>query len=178
MPRHVAVATRGPLRLLRGLLVGTGGTGISVVSHLAAGGSLPGGVPTALVATGAIGICWWLSDRRWTQPRLFGVLLVVQSAMHLALTAPGAGEHGSLALMLAAHAVATVMTARLLLSGEAWVWELLDTLTIRVARRLRPLALLAREPSAPAERLPDGLLAGELALLPWRRGPPAPLPSR
>lgn len=117
--------------------------------HVAAGGSLPR-VPS-LVAFAAIvaGVCWLASGARWSGPRLLAALAAAQAGFHLsfmALTTPAmdgaagmslsasapgaamAGMHGGCAMswsMLAAHAVAAVVSALLLSRGEALLWSVL-----------------------------------------------------
>ena len=162
----------GLVRLMRGVLVGTGGASVSLLAHLAAGGDAPAPGPTTGAVLGSAGLCWWLSDRRWTPTRLVGALLVVQSALHLVLA--GSAGHGAIPLMLLAHVGATALTARLLLSGESWVWDLLDTLCLRVARRMRPAAT-APGPERLATPVDRALAPADLpVVLPWRRGPPVP----
>ena len=164
----------GLVRLVRGVLVGAGGAAVSLLAHLAAGGEAPAAGPTTAGVLGAAGLCWWLSDRRWTPSRLVGALLVVQSALHL-LLAGSAGHGVATPLMLLAHLGATALTARLLLSGESWVWDLLDTLCLRVARRVRRAAS-AQRAGRLAALVGRALAHGNLpSLLPWRRGPPEPL---
>lgn len=168
--------TAGPIRLVRGALVGTGGASVSLLAHVAAGGEVPAARATTAAMLGAVGLCWWLSDRRWTPARLVGALLVVQSVLHLLLA--GAASHDATALMLLAHVGATAITARLLLSGECWVWDLLDALCLRVASHVRWSAAAPRTGRlvTPAVRT-----AGNrhlLVLLPRRRGPPASLAAR
>jgi hypothetical protein len=165
--------TTGPVRLVRGVLVGAGGASVSLLAHMAAGGEVPAAGTTAVAFLGAAGLCWWLSDRRWTSSRLVGALLVVQSALHLLLA--GSAHHHATPLMLVAHVGATALTARLLLTGESWVWDLLDALCLRVARRVRPVP--TAPPAGPLSPPAEWALAlRDLFLrLPWRRGPPAPL---
>jgi hypothetical protein len=118
----------------------------------------------------AVGLCWWLSDRRWTPTRLTGALLVVQSALHLLLV--GGADHGAMPTMLLAHVGATALIARLLLSGETWVWDLLDMLWLRAARRVRPIPIspaTGRQVTPVSRSWSPGHLP---LLLPWRRGPP------
>jgi hypothetical protein len=171
-------ATQGPVRLLRGALVGAGGSAVSVLGHLVAGGAVPSGLPLAALAAAAVAVCWWLGDQRWTPTRLAGALVVVQSGLHLGLSSLAGGGHGSPLLMIATHLVATLVILRLLLAGEAWLWDLLDLLALRVVRLVRPLGVVPTE-SAPGWPVrPDPLATREASRLPRRRGPPVrPAPA-
>lgn len=75
--------TSGPVRALRGALVGSGGASVSVLGHAAAGGALLAAAPLCVGTLAATALCWWLSERRRTVVRLTGALLIVQSALHL-----------------------------------------------------------------------------------------------
>jgi hypothetical protein len=161
--------TSGPVRALRGALVGCGGASVSVLGHAAAGGAVPAPAPLVLGLIMSTAVCWWLSNRRWTPARLVGALLIVQSGLHLGLGT--SAPHGPTPLMLLAHAGATAIAVRLLLSGEDWVWQLLDALSLRVALGLQVAStpdLLRR-----TRPLHDVVIDGIPVLLRWRRGPPA-----
>lgn len=164
--------TSGPVRAFRGALVGCGGASVSVLGHAAAGGAVPAAAPLGLGLLTATVVCWWLSNRRWTPARLVGALLIVQSGLHLGLGT--SAPHGPAPLMLLAHAGATVIVVPLLLSGEDWVWHLLDALSLRVALGLHvastPEFLLRR-----ARPFHDVAIDGISVPLRWRRGPPAAL---
>ena len=164
--------TTGLVRALRGALVGCAGAGMSVLGHVAAGGALPAAARLGVGILAATGVCWWLSDRRWTLTRLAGALLVVQSTLHLGLAT--AAPHDPASLMLLGHAGASVLVVRLLLCGEDWVWHLLDALSLRVASlQVATGRAIRHRPVTPFHVVVN--LDGTSVMLRWRRGPPAAL---
>jgi hypothetical protein len=132
----------------------------------------------------------WLSDLRWTTPRLFTVLSMAQVAFHglLVLLTPAAGVHGSMSTMagthgspmamshtmLLGHAFAVLVNTVVLGRGERWAWTLVQLLTLWLPRIGARVSVAPRsDVITPPTRswLPTrrGLL---LATARSRRGPP------
>jgi hypothetical protein len=160
--------TRGRLRVTRAAVVGAVAFALSWAAHVGAGGSSPGaGVLVLLAVLTALGST--LVTRWRLRPvALVATLGVAQVALHEALMwlsapqpSPCAGAmpcgsamfgmsgmsgmhappvHSSSALMLAAHAAATVLLALLLSVGERALWFL--------ATLLRPVLRAWPEPPA------------------------------
>jgi hypothetical protein len=151
-------------RVLRGAVVGTAATALAVAGHQAADGAVPpvGAVATAAVLVGTASVA--LSRLRWSLPRLVGLLLVTQPALHAlfvwarpdtgATTAGLAHAHAHATVhaqaveqaapllpsgpaMTLAHVLAAAATAVLLSRGESWLCGVLDALALRVVRLLR-----------------------------------------
>jgi hypothetical protein len=175
----------GTWRALRGLVVGGSAFGIAIAGHVLGGGQAPPALPTAALALAFGAGCVWLSDLRWTTPRLFTVLAMAQIAFHAILmlltpsAMPGmAHGDGLTRSMVAGHAAAVLATTLVLCNGERWAWRLAQALTLWLPRipvriGLRPLAPVTpwRDDTLPARR---GLLLAEACA---RRGPPVSLAS-
>jgi hypothetical protein len=146
---------------------------VSLAGHVAGHGVMPPLVALGPLAVVAGVVAWALSAARWTAMSLTGVVLVAQSILHVAfsLTAGDASQH-HMEPMLAGHLVATVIVLAALTRGEALLWGVAESLSLRVWRLLRPIAPLLRPESLqPVARV-------RLAPLCWhgdqppRRGPP------
>ncbi|MFC4005162.1 hypothetical protein ACFS2C_26850 [Prauserella oleivorans] len=162
------------LSTARGVLLAVSSAALSVTAHGLAGGGVPHPA-TTLLLTVLIG---WVGTAAADRTRgTRGILLVLgcgQMATHL-LLAELSGHPGEPPTMLAAHAVATVLTAMLLAHAESML-----AVALAALRRLLPLALrLAPVPSAPALptlALPAGattVVEVVLRRMHGRRGPPA-----
>jgi hypothetical protein len=174
----------GAWRVLRGLCVGGTAFGIAIGGHVAGGGQAPPFLPTVALALAFGAGCVWLSDLRWTTPRLFTVLAMAQVAFHailMLLTPAGMpGMHGAglSRSMFAGHAAAVLVTTLVLRHGEGWVWRVAKLLTrwlprIPVRIGLRPLTVVVARRHDPASTRRGLLLAEACA----RRGPPRALAS-
>ena len=116
------------------------------VGHLSAGGTIG---TTAVVTTfaGATAITWLLSARRITPGQLLGLLVLCQVWVHLGCAT---GEMRMSTSMVAAHALASVVSAVALAHGEAFVWQLAERLGLRVAPQgLVVAAIPSWRPPAP-----------------------------
>lgn len=78
-----APGTVGAWRVLRGAVVGTGATLLTVGGHCVAGDEPPTWttVVSLAVLLGAVSV--WLSALRWTFPRLLALLVAAQAGMHV-----------------------------------------------------------------------------------------------
>lgn len=161
------------------LLLAAVAVGLSLSSHVAAGGAYPGTVPlVVLTALTAVAVRP-LTRGELAMPVLLGSLGAGQVLLHVVFeqcvilsVAPGQTHHadaGPAPWMIAAHAVATLAVAGVLRHGEALVWRLWAWLT---GRRLpgRPRIVVVGAPSPHGIlREPRSLLAGRLVR---ERGPP------
>lgn len=173
-------ALRGPAvglhtgwgRAVRGTVAGTGCAGLSLALHTAGGGAVPGAGAVLLAAVVASGAATWWADRR-RGPAAFVLLTAgLQAVLHM-LFGLLAGHESPVpgVAMTAAHALAALGVAWLLLRGEDALWDLCGALTRAVAP-VRAAGCPAVTPlpvphSAPAT--PRGVL---LARVRPRRGPP------
>lgn len=140
----------------------------AAVGHLSAGGTIPA---TAVVAAfaGSAGIAWLLSARRVTSGQLVGLLVLCQVGVHLGDSTAGMRMSTT---MIAAHLVATAVSALALSRGEAFAWQLAERLGLRVA----PHELIGT--SIPFWRAPTPVVAtrsihdAHLAHTRVERGPP------
>ncbi|MGW6640263.1 hypothetical protein ACWGIT_30240 [Streptomyces cyaneofuscatus] len=197
----VSTRARGgwPTRAARGLLCGSACLLLGAVSHVAAGGRLPGaGVLALLFLALSLQGALLFGDRR----RRFDVVTLVlgstQFALHGAfhfLPAPGGGRHSAMTAgrehhaagpsgghdgghamdpgMALAHAAATLGTALFVIYGERVLRRLAALLVPRVALRTAPpLSCLRRTRPVPpvVARIRFGALLARSCL---RRGPPA-----
>ena len=166
--------TRGVVRVARAVAVGVGALAVSLAGHVAGHGALP---PLAALGPLAVAACvaaWALSSARWTARSLTGVVLVAQSILHLAfsLAAGDAGQHHT-GPMLAGHLVATVVVVVALTRGEALLWAVTESLSLRVWRLLRPIAPpLQPAPLRPVARVRLAAPRCWHGDQPPRRGPP------
>jgi len=133
VPRtSVDVALRpgsGPVRLVRSTAAALACVTTAAVGHLSAGGTIG---TTAVLTTfaGAAAIAGLLSARRITPGQLVGLLVLCQVWVHLGCST---GEMHMTTSMIAAHFVATLVSAVVLVRGEAYAWQLADRLGLRVA---------------------------------------------
>lgn len=162
------------MRLLRGTGVGAAAVGVSLAGHVAGQDTMPSATTLVGVLAASAAIAWVLSLARWTLVSLTGVLVAVQSVLHLLFSAgSGAGATGHLTWpMLLGHLVATVVMVGALRRGEELLWSVVESLGLRVWRTLRGIAGLPRPtvPIASVARsaVPRCWQGSE----PPRRGPP------
>jgi hypothetical protein len=189
-----AAPTRGTARWGRGGTVGLAAIGLALLGHVIGGGIAPPTIPLLVLALLAVLCSVGLSVRRWSLGALFGVLVCVQGAFHVAfgdLTTRAADStshlhHGVPVMaahplswrMVVSHLLAVLVTGLLLRRGEAWCWQLAALFGTRV-RAVRLLAASVAAPDLPrtcrAEHGPMVLQARLLVLSQARRGPPASL---
>ena len=169
-----------PSRGWRGSILGLAAWYSVVLAHVAVAGSLPS--VGSLIATGGMAalVGTGLAGRALTWSRAFVALLLLQPALHLALTALAAGhQHHAFtgrspgSAMVLAHVVAAALTALLVSRGEQAVLRLAQLLAT-FWRRLAPLrpvradhkqVLRADADTTPAVRI-------EVSWSVLRRGPP------
>lgn len=168
----------------RGWLLASCSAALAIAAHGAAGGTLSDAALTALLTT----VLAWGGTaiaRRGGLVTLVGVLGTTQAAQHLLLTEVAGSRHGHLSaamplngwLMLATHAVATLLSAVLLLradsalatAGAAFAWLVGRLQALCPAP---PRAALPNVHGGVAAR-PDHLLDVMLRRVRPRRGPPA-----
>jgi hypothetical protein len=160
--------TRGPVRLVRSSAGALACVATAATGHVTAGGTM---TSTAVVATfaGSAAIAWLLSARRVTPGQLVGLLLLCQVAVHLG---GSADEMAMTWTMLAAHTLATAVSALLLARGEALVWRLAERVGRVRTATLRPAPvprLHAPTPADHARSLRDVRLTHSRV----ERGPPS-----
>ncbi|RSD20405.1 hypothetical protein [Amycolatopsis eburnea] len=154
---------------------------LSVTAHRLADGGLPDPAMTLLL-TGLFGWTATALTRKARGPVATITLLgTAQLVMHLLLTTL-AGHHDMYSApdpagagMIAAHAVATLLTALLLARADATLLTVLAVLRAILPRLLTPLPVPAAAPAlVPArEGGPDHLVGVDLRRIHGRRGPPA-----
>jgi hypothetical protein len=172
--------TTDPARGARGWLLATCSAALAVAAHGSAGGELSDSaltlLLTAVLAWGGTALA-----RRGGLVTVVGALAAIQVAQHLLLTEIAGGMHGPTPpvngwLMFAAHAVATVLTAVLLLRADAALTLARTAFGWLVGRLLTlcPAPRAGCEPtgatSVPAR--PGELLEVLLRRVSPRRGPP------
>ncbi|WP_086864437.1 hypothetical protein [Amycolatopsis lexingtonensis] len=153
---------------------------LSVTAHRLADGGLPDPAMTLLL-TGLFGWTATALARKARGPVATITLLgAAQLVMHLLLTTlaghddmyamPGRGGAG----MLAAHTVATLLTALLLAHADATLLTVLAVLRAILPRLLTPLPVPAAAPALVPARVggPDHLVGVDLRRIHGRRGPP------
>ena len=159
----------GPVRLVRSTAAALACVAAAAVGHLTAGGTI-GATAVLTTFAGATGIAWLLSARRVTPGQLLGLLVLCQVWVHLGCSA---GDMRMSASMVAAHVLATAVSAVVLARGEAFVWQLAERLGLRVTPiGLRVAAIPSWRPAAavvPPRSLHDVRLAHSRA----ERGPPS-----
>jgi hypothetical protein len=194
--------TKGWTRLLRASVLGTASLLLAGLGHLAGGGETPDlGLGLLIVAaTGMVAVV--VTARRCGLPLLLTVLGAEQLVLHALFTGadpagcaspaasmlhgaaiclPGgdavrnAASHPLPLLMLAAHLLATVLTAWLLARGEAALWRLADEVVRAATAAVTPW------PAAGPRVLAVGSL-GTMTARVFRdevppRGPPAAWPA-
>ncbi|MGK3199887.1 hypothetical protein [Amycolatopsis sp. MEPSY49] len=179
----MSVPARRPavLGATRGVSLAVSAAALSVTAHRLADGGLPDPAMTVLL-TGLFGWTATALARKARGPVATITLLgAAQLVMHLLLTTL-AGHHdmyaapGSSGLgMVAAHAVATLVTALLLARADATLLTVLAVLRAILPRLLTPLPVPAAAPAlVPARTAAPGHLVGvDLRRIRGRRGPPA-----
>jgi hypothetical protein len=166
--------TRGAVRVLRAVVVGAAAVGVSLLGHLAGQAVVPSGVTLAASIVAAALVTWALSSRQWTAASLTGLLLAAQSVLHTVFTL-GAGESGGHQLepMIGGHLAATLVVVVVLTRGESLLWAVVESLSLRVWRLLRPV-LVPPRPTVPrpAGRSLPAMPRCWHGDVPPRRGPP------
>lgn len=165
------------MRAARGWLLAVSSAGLAIAAHAAASGGMPDTAVTVVV-TALLGFAATGTARKIRSPRgVLGTLAVGQLLMHGALTVldthPDAGTHFPTGAMLAAHVVATLLTAALLAHAD----RALATVDAAL-RRLLPVLIVPAPPVAtPAPVVvsddPRGITDLLLRRVHTRRGPPA-----
>jgi hypothetical protein len=166
--------SRGLLRLLRGAGVGVSAVGVSLAGHVVANDVVPPPLVLGIVLLLATLCAWALSGVRWTPVSLAGVMLAVQSVLHLVFSADAAASGSHLTVsMLVGHVAASVVMVAVLCRGEALVWAVVEGLSLRVWRLLRPAAPVPRATLCALVLLPAAAVprCWHGSVLP-RRGPP------
>jgi hypothetical protein len=166
--------TRGIVRVVRAVAVGGGAFAVSLAGHVAGHAVVPPLAALGPLAVVACVVAWALSSARWTATSLTGLVLVAQSVLHLAFSlAAGDAGHQHLAPMLAGHLVATVIVVAALTRGEALLWGVAESFSLRVWRLLRAVAPPPGPvPSGPVARVRLAAPSCWHGDQPPRRGPP------
>jgi hypothetical protein len=150
------MSSRWP-RVWRGLLVANFSVFVAMFSHVAAGGTRPGGVGLAIALTFATLASIAVVGKRMSLPRLTAAVAMSQVAFHLLFSvgSPTSGQmhqvshHGLVTVtvgsvsdgahlqhadgwMWLGHSLAAVLTIAFLLHGERAVWRLLATASRRL----------------------------------------------
>lgn len=173
------VPARGVLRVLRGGALAVCSTVLAVAAHAAVGGGVPdaGLALLVMVLLTAAGV--GLARRRRSLPGILGVLTVTQVVLHFLLSIAdmhAVPERTMFSVgwgMLAAHAVAVLVTSLMLTSAEAAVFGVAAALA-RLVPRLAVFFVPAESPGDPviaAERV-DRLVHVLLCRVCPLRGPP------
>ena len=199
----VAGPTRGAVRLLRTGVLSGSSLLLAVVAHALGGGPPPGVRTILLLACVTAAVALAATAQRCRLSFLLPLLGAEQLLLHLLLPAAGpaacagpggtmpAGHLGTLPCaaladgsaadqpggpgMLAAHAVATALTAWLLTRGEAALWRLADHVVRAALPALAVLPPLRRPVRAHASRpAPHPVTLAEDAA---PRGPPVLAPA-
>jgi hypothetical protein len=178
-PRGAAVALgAGRARLARGAVVGAVCLVLSLGSHAAAGGDVPGVGAVLLAGCVAVAVCTWWAARRRGPVALLALTGSLQVGLHLLLQlVAGHGATGALVpgpAMVAAHVLAAASMAWVLAGGEDALWEVCAALTHAWAPATGTASPVppgpAVPPSPPTRMEPAGIV---LARSRPRRGPPA-----
>lgn len=167
---------RGALRVVRGIALAVSSSALSAAAHALGGGRLDDGVLTVLLTVLLAATATALAGRR---RGLLGILLILglaQGVQHvlfdLTAHAHSGPALGDPALMTAAHVLAALGTAFLLVNAESAVFAVAAALGLVVPRRPVPPPVTAPVrlvvPGGPAPVLLDLLLSR----LRTRRGPP------
>jgi hypothetical protein len=152
--------TRGVWQVARGGALAVCSTGLAVAAHVAGGGGWPDAVLTVLVMVLLAMAGTGLADRRRRLPEILTALAVTQVMWHFALACADAHARPSQAVywpgwrMVAAHAVAVLVTALVLTKAETAVFAVAAALAHLLPR---PLAL----PTARTETRDDPVISAE-----------------
>ncbi|WP_261557228.1 hypothetical protein [Frankia tisae] len=149
----VGWAATGGGRLARSAAASLLTVGLAVSAHALACGTTPAAAVALVGLVLVMRVCWGVSERRVSPPRLLGLVLAVQGCLHVAfvLSAPAghAGMGGGRAhampasasdlfpggtTMLGLHLTAAILLAGWLALGERLLWQAARG-AIRVARR-------------------------------------------
>ena len=162
------------MRLARGTAVGAAAVGVSLAGHVAGQGMLPPATTLLAVLAAAAAIAWALSFARWTLLSLTGLLVAVQSVLHVSFLAGSgmAAEHLTWPMLLG-HTVATVVMVGVLRRGEELLWAVAESFGLRAWRALRGIADLPL-PTAPTVVVVTRSATPRCwhGSVPPRRGPP------
>jgi len=177
---RVAVRRPAVLAATRGALLAVSAGVLSVTAHRLADGGLPDPAMTVLL-TGLFGWTAAALARKARGPvATIALLGAAQLVMHLLLTTL-AGHHDMYAMpgptglgMIAAHAIATVLTALLLAHADTMLLTVLAVLRAILPRLLTPLPVPSAAPALVPARVtgPDHLVGVDLRRIRGRRGPP------
>ncbi|WP_086823369.1 hypothetical protein [Allokutzneria sp. NRRL B-24872] len=132
------VPVRGALRALRGCLLATTSAALATVGHVAAGGSAPDTALTVLLTVLIATVAVSFADKRRGPLAILTTLGTAQLTTHLLLNALTLHEHGAVTdswTMLAAHVVATLVTAALLVGAESAIFGMAAALGAVLPRR-------------------------------------------
>jgi len=177
----MSVQARRPavLGAARGALLAVSAGTLSVTAHQLADGCLPDPAMTVLLSS----LFGWTAAAlaRKARGTVATIILLgaAQLVMHLLLTT--LADHGDMyttpgsgLAMLAAHGVATVLTALLLARADAMLLTVLAVLRAILPRLLTPLPVPAAAPALLPARVDgaDHLVGVDLRRIRGRRGPP------
>jgi hypothetical protein len=140
----------------------------AALGHVSAGGAMPGLAVVAVFAGSAL-VAWMLSARRITGGQLTGLLVLCQAGVHLAAPHDQMTMNAS---MIAAHVLATAISAVVLTRGERFAWHLAERLGLRLAPLRRVVALPPTVRPQLAVVAIRALHDVRLAHSHWLRGPP------
>jgi len=157
-----------PWRAARTVGAAMSATVVALVTHEIAGGSVTPGA-TAVVIALTLLVARPLTKHRVSASQVTGLLILAQAIVHLVCAGDDAMVGGT--AMLLAHAVATGVSAIVLLRGEAWAWKVAELLAIRPARRVRATPIATPVRSAMPAEVP-ALRSAERSRLRPVRGPP------
>lgn len=190
-------AGRGALRALRAGVLGTAAAALAITGHVGGGGAAPAVPLAAAAAIVTSAVFHRFLSRQHGPVGIATLLTAAQLALHGAsvLAAdPATGPHGTHALhalphgetvtawsaadgrMLAAHVVASALTALVLARGEAVMWGLCALLgrAAVVPRRVLPTVAWSA-PGRPLAAQAVPVCFGDVfARVSGRRGPPRP----
>lgn len=163
----------GALRTVRGVLLAFSSGGLAVSAHALAHGGLPDTALTLLLVllVGWIGTA--LADRTRGPLGVLTVLGAAQLLMHLVLDSLMPHSASTPLAMLAAHAVATVVTGLVLARAEALLQLAAARFSLLLPVLFGPLPPPLPVPGAPAPAPGLPMVKVLLSRMHARRGPPA-----
>jgi hypothetical protein len=147
---------------------------VSLAGHVAAQAAVPSVTVLVPVLGVATLVAWVLSASQWTFMPLVGVMLAVQSVLHLVFSLGSADADGHLTgSMFLGHAAATVVMVVVLHRGEALIWAVVESISLNVPRLLRSIMVPLFVP-APRPQSDSGpkVVRCWHGGIPPRRGPP------
>lgn len=171
---------RGVSQVARGGALAVCSTGLAVAAHVAGGGGWPDAVLTVLVMVLLTMAGSGLADRRRSLPEILAALAITQVMWHFALacadahTRPGQAVYWPGWRMVAAHAVAVLVTALVLTRAETAVFAVAAALARLLPRPpiVPPARTATRDPVIIAEPV-DHLVHVLFRRVCPRRGPPS-----